>query len=123
MLRSLYGTSLKDRISTESMLTIFGMLSVNQMNAQIKLLEMRKALNVEDYPLVIIQQKAPALGVSTRAADKGRPIAIGKTSLIQSSSISDSIRVWNLAPAYITESSSLYQAKKNIKSYVRSLPV
>ena len=40
LLRSLNGSSFKDMISTESLLTKYGMLSVNQLNAQVKLLEM-----------------------------------------------------------------------------------
>ena len=78
---------------------------------------------MEDYPLVIKQQKVPVIGVSTRAAEKGKPIEIGKTSVTQNSSISDSIRIWNLAPDNVTESNSLYQAKKNIKSFVKWLPI
>ena len=123
LLRSLNGTRLKDMVSTESLLVKFGILSVNQMNAQVKLLEMWKALHVEDYPLKIAQKEAPVMGVSTRAAEKGRPIEIGKSKMTQTSSISDSIRIWNLSPESVTESGSLYLAKKNIKQFVKSLPI
>ena len=84
---------------------------------------MWKALNVDDYPLKIKQQQVSQIGVSTRADEKKRPIEIGKTKLTQSSSISDSIRIWNLTPENVTKANSLYLAKKNIKSYVKSLPV
>ena len=43
------------------------------LNAQIKLLEMWKALNVEDYPLKIKQQVLNSQGAATRAALGGRP--------------------------------------------------
>ena len=105
------------------MLDKFGFLSVNQMNAQIKLLETWKAINVEGYPLSIVTQKVPVTGVSTRAAEKGRPVEIGKTTLTQNSSISDAIKVWNQAPISVTEATTPYLAKKNIREYAKSLPV
>ena len=40
------------------------MLSVNQLNAQVKLLEVWKAMNVEDYPLKIKQQEVSKTDVS-----------------------------------------------------------
>ena len=65
----------------------------------------------------------PVIGVSTRAAEKGRPIEIGKSSLAQNSSIGDAIRIWNLIPVNVTGANSLYLAKKNIRNYVKSLPI
>ena len=53
LLRLLNGSKVKDMISIKSMLTKFNMQSVNQLNCQIKLLEVWKALNVENYPLKI----------------------------------------------------------------------
>ena len=47
LLRTLNGTTLKDMISMKALLEKFEMLAVNQLNAQIKLLEMWKSLNVE----------------------------------------------------------------------------
>ena len=43
LLRSLNGTTIRDRVSTVSLLKKFGVLSVNQLNAQAKLLEIWKA--------------------------------------------------------------------------------
>ena len=53
LLRVLNGTKIKDMVSIESLLEKFKILSVNQLNAQTKLLEMWKALNSKDYPLKI----------------------------------------------------------------------
>ena len=44
------GTKVKDMISTKSLLDEFGMMAVNQINAQIKLLEIWKSLNVLNSP-------------------------------------------------------------------------
>jgi hypothetical protein len=46
MLRTLCKLRIKDKISIESMLSNQNMLSVNQLNAQIKLTEMWKAANI-----------------------------------------------------------------------------
>ena len=67
LLRSLNGSKIKDMVSTSSLLLKFGMLSVNQLNAQMKLVEIWKALNVGDYPLKIERQSTQTNGVSTRA--------------------------------------------------------
>ena len=51
MLRVLNGTQIKDKISTVSLLEKFGLLSVNQLAAKIKLLKGWKIVNNNDYPL------------------------------------------------------------------------
>ena len=110
-------------VSTSSLLQKFGMLSANQMNVQLKLVEVWKAMNVQDYPLKITLQTIPETGTTTRASLKGRPIEMGRTNLLKSMSTSDAIRIWNLAPASINESASIDQVKNAIKSYVRTLPI
>ena len=61
------------------LLSKFGMLSVNQLNAQMKLVEMWKAINVDDYPLKVEQQARNGERVSTRADTTKKPIEIGRT--------------------------------------------
>ena len=123
LLRALNNTKIKDQISTKSLLEKFGFMSVNPMNCQVKLMEVWKAINLEGYPLKIAQQSVPEVGTSTRAAHKGKPINIGKSTATRNSCVSDSIRIWNLAPRNITESKTAYLAKKAIKEYARSLPI
>ena len=57
LLRTLNGTKIKDKVSISSMLDKFNMQSVNQLNAGVKLLEVWKALTVDDYPLIIKRQE------------------------------------------------------------------
>ena len=99
------------------------MLSVNQLYAQVKLVELWKALNIEDYPLEIKQQSATDGKMTTRASEKGRPIEVGMSKLTKNASVSDAVRIWNAAPTDITGAETLYQAKNAIKNYVRSLPI
>ena len=53
MLRVLNNSRIKDKLSTKSMLTKFGLLSVNQLAAKIKLIEVWKITNREKYPLTL----------------------------------------------------------------------
>ena len=123
LIRSLNGTKTKDMISISSLLTKFNMLSANQLNASIKLLEIWKALNVDNYPLKVDKQMSHEARVSTRADTTGKPIEIGKSALVQKTCVSDAIRLWNLAPDTITNCLSQSQVKTEIKKYVRRLPI
>ena len=61
--------------------------------------------------------------MSTRADQAGRPIEIGKSALTQKTCVSDAIYLWNRALKDVTESKTIYQAKKEIKSFVKTLPI
>ena len=123
LMRYLTGSQLKDKVSIRSLLDKLNMVSVNQLNAQIKLLEMWKTIHIEDYPLKLQQQEIREGMATTRAATKGQPCDIGRTQLTQTTCISDAIKVWNSAPSGIKESKTLYQAKREIKKFVKTLPV
>ena len=71
LMRYLTGCQLKDKVSIRSLLDKLNMVSVNQLNAQIKLLEMWKTLHIEDYPLKLQQQEIREGMATTRAAIKG----------------------------------------------------
>ena len=51
LLQLLNGTKVKDQVCIKSILDKFSMLSVKQLNAQIKLLEMWKSINLKDHSL------------------------------------------------------------------------
>ena len=120
LLRSLNGSKIKDMIPTSSLLSKYSMLSVNQLNAQIKLVEIWKALNVDDYPLTVVKQTKDNSRVNTRADTKEKPIEIGKSVLMQKTCISDAIHVWNNAPEKFIKSITLSQAKTEIKKLLGS---
>ena len=115
LMRTLNRTKVKEKISIRSLLLKFNMLSVNQINASIKLLEIWKSLNEEQHPLKIIQQSKPMEGASTRASVRGRPVETGGSNRLHNIAISDAICIWNKAPALIQESVSQYQVKKAIQ--------
>ena len=111
-----------DWLRPVKLLKKFNMLSANQLNASVKILEVWKALHLDNYPLTINRQDNSTIGVNTRADVSRRPIEIGKTIMSQKTCVSDAIHVWNKAPIKVTESSTIYQAKKAIREYALSLP-
>ena len=99
------------------------MLSVNQINAQVKLTESWKALNVEKYPNIVSQKVNDDGYMISRSSKKGALIVNGKSELRQSSFKNDAAKNWNNAPECIKQCKSLYSAKKLIKKYVQALPI
>ena len=69
------------------MLENHDIMSVNQTATQIKLLEMRKAKNTEDYPLKIEFQTTVREGTAMRGDSSGKAIEVGKTSTARRSFI------------------------------------
>ena len=97
------------------------MLSLNQINAQIKLLEIWKSVKIENYPIKtnsVIRANDVAL---TRACSIGY---LEERKLTNSSSrtfLNDAKHIWNKAPLAIKKCTTIYSAKKAIKSFVVSL--
>ena len=85
--------------------------------------EMWKALNKLDYTLKIKQQAPETNRVNTRADKNKRPCEIGTTCLTQNTCISDAVRLWNIAPKNVASCQTVYQAKKEIKAFVKLLPI
>ena len=123
MLRFTNGSKLADKISTEFLLNKFDVLSVNQLNAQIKITEIFKALNVDQYPLKLQKVTATNERSITRAVTQERLVVKGNSCLSQSTLINDAKRAWNNVPENIKSCKSLLSAKKAIKEFAKSLPI
>ena len=121
--RWLNGVSVKDKKRSRDRLKNINMLSVNQINAQVKLTEMWKAHNVENYPLKLEKKLYDPELMVTRAASAGALIEKGFTSISSKTFKNDAIRVWNKCPQIIKDSATIYTAKKMIKEFVLTLPV
>jgi hypothetical protein len=57
------------------------MMTVNQIAAQIKLIEMWKALNDSQYPLRVEQKSETEDGIGTRSMTRGDLIEIGSSKI------------------------------------------
>ena len=97
------------------------MLSVNQINAQVKLTDMWKSSNVPNYPIQMEKINGTDVSGTTRAIARGDLMIKGSTSKSQSTFLNDASKIWNKAPLSIKLSDSLYTAKK-IKKFVSQLP-
>ena len=120
--RLLTRTKLSDKVCTASLLTKTNMMSVNQINGQIKIQEIWKSLNVPNYPIQINKQSPNANGPATRADTKGRLIETGNSCLSSRTCINDAVKIWNQLPSSITECKSFYQIKKQAKIFAKTLP-
>ena len=105
------------------MLDKLKMLSVDQMNAQIKLTEMWKAEKVSNCPLKFVKETNLDEARTTRSISSFQLKETGKTNLLQSTFISDASRAWNKALDSIKQCNSIWKAKKEIKKFVGSLPM
>ena len=99
------------------------MLSVNQLNASIKLTEIWKAVNQQNCPLKISRpvHENPLRQMRTR--NDNALVEIGLTDLRKATFLNDGTRLWNLAPNEIKTCNSIFSVKGLIKSFVKTLPV
>ena len=109
-----------DRKSREEMLNQLGWLSVNQLNAEVRLLEVWKSLN-EDYCLSDMFTKVES---KTRGTGKNsvRVPKVVLSRLRDNSFKYPSCKLWNLAPIEVTTAPTLAKAKDEIRKFVKSLP-
>ena len=125
MLKMLDRVSVKDHISTKSLLTKYNLPSANQLAGEIKLTEAWKAINVPNYPFQLEKNNPDKV-------DTGR--AVRTTSIKEwrddfkseaaSESVSrDTAKLWNTAPSSIKNAPTLYKAKLEIKKYCRTLEI
>ena len=95
------------------------MLSINQMHAQVKLTEMWKANNYNNYPLRVDKMKPSSNGRITRGVTDEKLIE----PLTLNTFIGNATRIWNKAPCAIKASKSISIAKKEIKKFCVTLPI
>ena len=123
MLRMMDRISLKDHVTTKSLLDKYGLSSVNQLSGEIKLTEAWKSLNQEEYPFQM-ELHNPSQNKNDRML-RLSSVKIWKDdarSKAASESFSrDCAKLWNNAPANIKNAKTLSLAKKEIKLYCRSL--
>ena len=109
-----------DHKSREEMLNELKWLSVNQLNAEVRLLEVWKSLN-EDYCLSDMFKKVES---KTRRTGKNsvRVPKVVLSRLRDNSFKYPSCKLWNLAPIEVTTAPTLAKAKDEIRKFVKSLP-
>ena len=121
--RILNGVKLSDKICSKILLTKLNMLSVNQINAHAKLLDMWKATHVEGNPLQVTKRTKSDGSMSTRSDNQIVLKEGGVTTLGKKTFLNDATHVWNAAPTGLKNSCTITAAKKAIKLYAITLPM
>ena len=104
------------------MLDHVGWLSLNQMSCEIRLIEVWKSLNIDNYCLSELFEKVKS-NRATRTQNKIR-LKTGFSSRLRDSSFQyPSVQIWNAAPSSVTNATSESQARKAIREFVKTLPI
>ena len=101
------------------MLVNQNMLSINQMHAQVKITEMWKASNFQNYPLNIEKLQPAVNGRVTRGVSHEKLVEPPTLNTF----IGNATRLWNKVQESIRNAKSISAAKKEIKLYCKSLPI
>ena len=118
----LTGVKLRDKISAKTLAKRVCLLSVNQINAQVKINEMWKAINNETNALKITIKKKDSEADITRADKNVTLMEVGLSNLCKKTFLNDAAHIWNVTPESIKAMKSLSCAKKAIKTFVQTLP-
>ena len=121
--RALNNAKLSDHRSTKSLLANLDMSSVNQLNAQIKITEIWKAVHKDNYPIEVKKYILEADERILRSKISDKLLVKGHSDLMKSSYKNDAIKLWNNCPDSITKCTSVYSAKKAIKTCVKNFPI
>ena len=121
--RFLHGSTLLDKINTKVIFKETNLLSINQINAQIKLLEVWKSKNFDSYPIKWLNRKDEIIRGGLKCSNKPDLIIKGKTSLQSQTFINDAASIWNSAPSTLKECNTLGSVKKQINLFIRTLPI
>ena len=121
--RFIHGSTLQDRINTKTIFKETNLLSINQLNAQTKLLEVWKSQNIKSYPTQWKTRKEEQKRQGLKSNNKPELVITGRTLGQSLTFINDAASVWNNAPNSIKSCTSIISVKKQIKSFVKTLPI
>ena len=112
MFRLLNNSRISDKISTSSLLAKFNMLSVNQINTQIKLSEMWTAVKDIDHPFMLEKKETGFNARAMRSITNEMLPVLSFSELSKNTFINDGIKAWNSAPIKIKNCLNYASAKK-----------
>ena len=123
MLRMLDGVSLKEHVTSSSLLQKYNIPSVNQLAGEIKLMEAWKACHVESYPFKMTKNhpNRPLTNREVRPNTTKKWKDSAKSKAARESMSIDCARLWNIAPPEIINAVTQSAAKREIKKFSRSL--
>ena len=98
-------------------------MSAAVINAQIKLTEVWKSLNIKDYPTQWTNRNAVQKSSGLKISNKPELVIKGTSHTQSLTFMIDAAKVWNNAPRNIKECKTQISAKKFIKLYIQTLPI
>ena len=101
MLRYMNGSKISEKYALHQYCPKFDNLSVNQLNAQMKIVDMWKANNCEKYPTKLIKTVANEFRPTTRAVTNGKLQEIGILNTAKNTFYNDGVKAWNKIPENI----------------------
>ena len=125
MLRMMEGISLKEHVTSISLLQKYNLPSANQLAGEIKLIEAWKSIHVPNYPFQMIPNN-----INISNADRElRPTSIkvwkdfAKSKVVCESHCIDTAKLWNSATQEIKNACTIGIAKSAIKKFARTLEI
>ena len=109
----------KDKISIKKLLEKTKMMSVNQTQSQIKLVEMWKSKNIDNNPIKPAIVTVTGSGTTTRSAT-ARLFRLNET---PSTFIGDPTRLWNQTSTKLKSAKTLKSAKSLANKFAKELPI
>ena len=103
MMRTLLNKKYNDQTSSSLLLSESGFLSINQIMAQIKLTEIWKAFNNENYPIKVTKMKdvLPERYLRSKVESEKILLEVGVTEISKKTFTNDGIKLWNRCPSVI----------------------
>ena len=124
LLRLLCNTRRSKHTSIESMLKQLGWLSINQLACEVRLVEVWKALNEQDYCQKELFERVQPGKVKTRSAQQIRLKTNFRSRLRENSFQFPSVQLWNNAPPEVTEAITESKARTAIGEHVKkTIPI
>ena len=122
VLRLLCGSKRENRKPIEELLAETGWLSINQLSCEIRLIEVWKSLNLDNYCLKDLFEVVQSTQ-QTRSSNKIRLKSGFKSRLRENSFQYPSVQLWNSAPSSVTSATTESSARSAIKIFVQTLPL
>ena len=125
MLRMLNGSSKTDHVSTKHLLEKFNLPSVNQLAAEIKIIEAWKIMNVQGYPITL-DLNNPSRNTGDRMVRETTTRHWKDYAKLKNSRESfniDTAKLWNQVNSDIKSAENINIAKSKIKKYCRTLEI
>ena len=125
MLRMLDGVSLKEHITSSSLLLKYSLPSVNQLAGEIKLVEAWKATHIDSYPFKLEECHAnrQVLDRSVRPTTTRKWKDYASSKAARESISIDCAKLWNNAPVSIRSAKSNGTVKQEIQKFCKTLPI